>query len=152
MLFEAKYGSFWRGTLSSDYEDVCGVPPDLVDALERSWGWVYIIGEEPANTAVVKRLGRPVIVQWHAADSTEQFMDVVQQFVASDVVAAKSLPFGLGGRTLRLIDSAKEGTDLISGMDFDCPECDEILCRYVKTKSVWATVFEFVGASGRSSF
>lgn len=147
VLFEAKYGPLWRGSASTDYEEVCAVPPDLVDALERSWGRVYIIGEEPADTTVVKRLGRPAIVQWNAADSINQLMDIVQHFDASDVAAAKSMPFSLGGRKLRLTDSAGEGDNLARVLDFECPRCDEIVCRYVKTKAVWTTVFEFVSAS-----
>lgn len=147
VLFEAEYGPFWRGTSGSDYEDVCGVPPDLLDVLERSWGRVYIIGEEPVNTTVVNRLGRPAIVQCNAADSNEEFMDVVQNFIASHVVAEKSMSFSLGGRKLRLTDSAGEGSDVARAIDFDCPESDEILCRYVKTKSAWATIFEFLSTS-----
>lgn len=143
ILFEAGKAERWEGTNASDYSDVCAVPPDLVGVLHRPWGPVYIIGDEPSWTTVTHLNGRPVVLQWEAADSESHLLDVVNSASSSKCELSKSIPFALGGMHLRLTDSSRTGVDCEAAIDFLCPECTHVSSRYLRAPGVGVVVFEF---------
>lgn len=143
ILFEVEKAERWKGTESSDYWDVCAVPPDLVGVLHKPWGPVYIVGDEPSWTTVTRVHGKPVVLQWEAADSEAQLLELVKTATGSNCELSKSIPFALGGKRLRLTDSSRAGVDREESIDFLCPECTHVSSRYLRAPGVGVVVLEF---------
>lgn len=143
ILFEAEKAERWDGTNTSDYWDVCAVPPDLVGVLSKPWGPIYIIGDEPSWTTVTNVNGKPAIIQWEAADSEAHLLDVVKSANSLKCELSKLIPFALGGKRLRLADSSRAGVDRQESIDFLCPECTQLSSRYLRASGVGVVMFEF---------
>lgn len=101
----------WRGTLGvpSDYELACGVE-DYVGVIEKDGSQVLVLGDEPLQTAVASVNGRPCLVRWVYAPSTDAAESSVAAMASVHLgTPVESVAIRIASSPLVLMDAGAPG-------------------------------------------
>lgn len=100
----------WRGVQSDDYAAACTVEA-YVGMVERAWGQVLILNDEPLRTAITSTESGLAIVRWMYAPSAYDLLEAVKSFVADPEQAVERSSFTFLDEPYLIFDSSSTGGD-----------------------------------------
>ena len=119
----------WLGVEGHDYADACAVS-DYAGLLERSWGQVIVLGDEPFRTTIVRREDGDRIVRWMYAPDEQAALAVAMAFDPAGKGPSEVLKIAVDEEVYLLIDSATSGAEA-SGLEVRVPAKVRLLNTFV---------------------
>lgn len=120
VVLPASRASSWRGAETDDYSDACRVE-DYAGVLQRPWGDVLVLGDEPMRTATVHRPDGLVIVRWMYAPNAETLVHAALHLDVAHAPVAERVRFAPVDGLHLVLDAADAG-DLAETIDVRVPE------------------------------
>ncbi len=128
----------WKGITNSDYDEACGVTGYL-NVLNRHWGQVLVLGDEPMSTCVIQRPEGLAVVRWMYGPSEGELLNVALTADLDGLIPVESLRVTLRAEPYVILDSSDVGSRAES-IEFTLHEGVDVIRTYrVKdeAREVW---------------
>jgi Immunity protein 21 len=98
----------WRGVFSNDYDEACAIK-GYFGSINRSWGRVLVLGDEPLPTALVQRTDGPALVRGVYAPSEDRLHQAALDVDLDSLQPVERIMVGLRDEPYVVFDSACDG-------------------------------------------
>ena len=100
----------WLGAHAGDYDEACSVD-DYAGKLQRVWGEVVVLGDEPMRSTFVHPAGEIRIIRWRYAPGEALALQVAETVALDSGAAVERLPVVVKNEPYLLFDSARSGRE-----------------------------------------
>lgn len=119
----------WHGVDAEDYADACDTE-GYTGILDRPWGRILVLNDEPLRTAVVQGNNGVAIVRWLYAPGANFLVDAAANFDARSTLPVERLRITFLRESHAILDSGAVGRDA-EQLTLEPPPWTQVLATYV---------------------